>query len=329
MKRLACVLAVLAACLALAGAYASEQPLAFATAIPLPRVRGRIDHLAVDAAAGRLYVAALGNDSLEVIDIGKARHLESIPGLREPQGLGFVAATGQLVVANGQGAGIEFRDARDLRVVRRVALGEDSDNVRVDPRAGRVFVGYGSGAVAAIDATDGRKVGEVALDGHPESFQLETAGPRIYVNVPTARHVAVIDRTRMKIEATWQVSSAASNYPMALDEDGHRLFIGCRRPAVVLVYDTASGTQTAAAQIAGDTDDLFWDGVRHRLYVSAGEGFIDVLQFAGRRLERVAHVPTAPGARTSLFVASLDRLFLAVPQRGDQAAEIRAYDAPR
>ena len=131
----------------------------------------------------------------------------------------------------------------------------------------------------------------------------------------------------MKVLATWPVSGAKANYPMALDEANHRLFVGCRRPAKVLVYDTSSGKETGAFDIVGDTDDLFYDAVRKRLYVTGGEGFLDVFQDEAGRFNRLAHIATAAGARTSLFVPDLSRLYLAVPHRGNQKAEIRVYEA--
>ncbi len=210
--------------------------------------------------------------------------------------------------------------------MRTVALGDDADNVRVDAAAKRVYVGYGAGAVAAIDAGTGRTIAEVAVGDHPESFQLEASGPLVFVNVPTARHISVIDRVQMKVVGIWPVTEAAANYPMALDEAGHRVFIGCRKPAVVLIYDTESGKQTGSTAVAGDTDDMFWDAKRQRLYVSAGEGFIDVLQADGSAFARTTQIPTAAGARTSLFVPALNRLYLAVPHRGSQVAEIRIYE---
>jgi DNA-binding beta-propeller fold protein YncE len=327
MKTAIGILAAVVACLAIAAAKAPEPPLVPAASVPLPSVQGRIDHLAVDVAARRLYVAALGNNSLEVVDLASGRLAKSVAGLHEPQGIGVLPGTGQVIVANGQGTGIEFRAGEDFHVIRSVTLGDDADNVRVDAKAQRIYVGYGSGAIASVDATDGRKVGEVPVGGHPESFQLESSGPRIFVNVPTAHRIAVIDRARMALAATWPVTAAAANYPMALDEPGHRLFVGCRKPPTVLVFDTNAGAQTGSLEIAGDTDDLFWDAARQRLYVTAGEGFIDVLQASGSQLQRAAHIPSAPGARTSLFVPALNRLYLAVPRRGGQPAEIRVYDA--
>ena len=317
------------AALILASFQASPQtPLTLVGAIDLPRVEGRIDHLAVDLAAQRLYVAALGNNTVEVLDVKSNTHVKSLPGFREPQGIAVVPDGKLVAVANGQGEGVQFIDAADFHPVRAVRLGDDSDNVRYDAAAHRVFVGFGAGALASVTPGDGKLLGEAKLAGHPESFQLERSGSRVFVNVPDANQIAVVDRTAMKVAATWPVVTAKANFPMALDEANHHVFIGCRRPAKVLVYDTTTGKESGSFDIVGDTDDLFFDAARKRLYVSGGEGFVDVLQEQGAgRLARVAHIATAAGARTSLFVPEQSRLYLAVPHRGTQKAEIRIYEA--
>lgn len=305
----------------------AQEPLSLLRTIDLPRVEGRIDHLALDTAGQKLFVAALGNNTVEVVDVKNGTHVKSVPGFREPQGIATIPDATLVAVANGQGDGIQLIDANDYRTARATSLGDDADNVRYDSAAKKLYVGYGSGALAAISPTEGRVVGQVKLAGHPESFQLERSGPRIFVNVPTADHIAVVDRDAMKVIATWPVSGAKSNYPMALDDGNHRMFVGCRRPARVLVYDTTSGKEVGAFDIVGDTDDLFYDAERRRLYVSGGEGFIDVFDaHVPATLMRLARTKTAEGARTSLFVPGQRRLYLAVPHHGAQKAEIRVYD---
>jgi DNA-binding beta-propeller fold protein YncE len=306
----------------------AQEPLALVGSIDLPRVEGRIDHMAFDTAGQRLFVAALGNNTVEVLDVRAARHLKSLPGFREPQGIAVAADASAIAIADGQGEGLQLVHADDLRMGDLVRLGDDSDNVRYDASAKRLYVGFGSGALAAIDATNAKLLGEVKLAGHPESFQPERSGSRIFVNVPSANQIAVVDRSAMKTIATWPVERAKANFPMALDESNHRLIIGCRRPAKALVYDTTSGKDVTSFDIVGDTDDLFYDTARQRLYVSGGEGFLDAFQSQGANsFTRIARIATAPGARTSLFVPDLNRLYLAVPHRGSQKAEIRVYEA--
>jgi len=321
-------LAVATIALASFQAAPGQMPLALVGTIDLPGVEGRIDHLAVDTSDQRLYVAALGNNTVEVLDLKGNRHLKSVPGFREPQGIAMLPDARLVAVANGQGDGVQFIDAGDYHSSKAVRLGDDADNVRYDLAAKRLFVGFGGGALAAIGLADGKVLGEAKLSGHPESFQLERSSSRVFVNVPTADQIAVIDRVAMKVVATWPVVGAKSNFPMALDEANHRAFIGCRRPAKVLVYDTATGKESSSFDIVGDTDDLFYDAARKRLYVSGGEGYVDVFQEqdAGRFM-RVSHIATAAGARTSLFVPEQSRLYLAVPHRGSQKAEIRIFEA--
>lgn len=303
-------------------------PLRLVQTIPLPGVEGRIDHLAFDSDRQRLLVAGLGNNTLEIVDLKAGKRLATVGGLHEPQGVAYCHSTKRLYVANGASGRCEVYDsiAGGARPVLGAEVGDDADNARCDDGAGRIYIGYGSGGLAVLDATTGNVLSRIPLAGHPESFQLETKGPRIYINVPGAGHIAVVDRTRGSVSATWSTGDTRANFPMALDEAGHRLFVGCRQPARVLVYDTVSGKVVATLPIDGDTDDLFWDAATQRIYVSCGAGFIDAFQRgAGDHYDAIAHIATAAGARTSLFVPRLKRLYLAVPHRGAQAAEIRVY----
>jgi DNA-binding beta-propeller fold protein YncE len=313
--------------LSLTAGSVGQEPLRLVGAIELPRVDGRIDHLAFDSADQRLFVAALGNNTVEVLDLTRNAHLKSLPGFHEPQGIGVAVDAKTVGVANGEGEGIQLLSADDYHVAKSVSLGDDSDNVRYDAAARLFYVGFGSGALAAVDPRDGKVLGSAKLMAHPESFQLERNGSRIFVNVPDAGQIAVIDRKSMTVSATWPVTEAKANFPMALDEENHRIFVGCRRPAKVLMYDTTAGKVTGSFDIVGDTDDLFYDGTGKRVYVSGGEGYLDAFQQVGASsFVRVAHEQTAPGARTSLFVPERHRLYLAVPHRGAQKAEVRIYD---
>jgi DNA-binding beta-propeller fold protein YncE len=305
----------------------ASSPLVLVQSIELPGVEGRIDHLSIDVAGGRLYVAALGNNSVEVVDLTTGIRLRSLGGFHEPQGIQVLPDQKAIVVANGQSGTLQLIDDATFHTATTVPLSEDADNVRYERTSKRLYVGHGNGTLAVLDATNWHVLGAIPLAGHPESFQLESAGPRAFVNVPDAGQVAVVDRQAMKLLTTWPVVGARSNYPMALDEAGHRLFIGCRRPAMVLVLDAASGKRVGSVETVGDTDDLFYDSQRRRLFVSGGEGFIDVFNAADPdHLTRITRLTTAIGARTSLFVPDQNRLYLAVPHRGAQGAQVRVFD---
>jgi YVTN family beta-propeller protein len=309
------------------GAAQTSRPTALQLVgtIPLPGVEGRFDHLSADVDHRKLFVAALGNNTVEVIDTGSLRTAASIRGFSEPQGIKYVPSSHTVLVANGGTGAVSVIDAATRRIRGSVKLSGDADNVRLDAASGLAYVGYGGGALAVLDQQDAL-VGNIPLDGHPESFQLEAAGPRIFVNVPSAGHVAVVDRVRRTVVAKWPVTAARANYPMALDEAHHRLFLGCRSPARLLVYDTETGRMVTDLAIAGDTDDLFYDPARDRIYVAGGEGAITVVEQQDPDRYRVSStVPTAAGARTALFVPELRRLFLAVPHRGSQPSAIWVY----
>jgi YVTN family beta-propeller protein len=297
--------------------------------VALPGVEGRFDHFAVDVKGGRLFVAALGNNTLEVIDTAAGRRAGTVTGLRKPTGVAFMPETNQVAVACGDDGTLRFYDAASLKAGAVVTGLEDADNVRYDAAAGRLYVGYGDGALAVVDAREGKegkKVGEVKLDAHPESFQLEREGKRIFVNVPERGHVAVVDREQGKVIGRWPTPGAKANFPMALDERNRRLLVGCRQPARVLVYDTERGKVVADVACAGDADDLFYDAARRRVYVSGGAGEVSVLEQRGADDYRpLAGVKTAAGARTSFFVPETGRLYVAVPHRGAQGAEVRVY----
>ena len=294
-------------------------------AVALPGVEGRFDHSSVDLETRRLFLAALGNNTVEVLDLKTNTLTKSLTGFEEPQGIKYLPDTRRVVVANGGDGTIAVLDGQTLTQTAKVKLSGDADNVRYDQKNGRVYIGYASGALAVLDNA-GKHLADIRLAGHPESFQLETSGPRIFVNVPSAGHIAVVDRSKQSVVATWPVTQARANYPMALDEEHHRLLVGCRSPARLLVYDTTSGRIVTSVDIVGDTDDLFLDSSAHRVYIAGGEGFITVLeQIDADHYRLLEKMPTAAGARTALFVPEFDRLFLAVPHRGAQRAEVRIF----
>ena len=297
-----------------------------AAAIDLPAVRGRIDHFGVDVKRQRIFIAALGNDTLEVVDVKSGRRERSLGGFGEPQGIRYVSEFNRVYVANGSANRVDVLDGTSLARIKGIEGLEDADNVRYDAGARKVYVGYGKGALRALDAATGDSAFDIPLAGHPESFQLETRGARIFVNVPEAGHVAVVDRAKRSVVATWGVPGAQSNFPMALDESGRRLFVGARRPALLLVYDIDSGKVVAKQPIGGDTDDLFFDPQRKRLYVVCGEGRIDIVrQEDTDRYALEGSVRTAPRARTGLFVPEEGRLYVAAPADGTSPARLLAY----
>ncbi|MDB5692978.1 MAG: hypothetical protein JWO81_2041 [Alphaproteobacteria bacterium] len=300
----------------------SAAPLVLERTIPLPHVSGRIDHLAYDPDGRRLYVAELGNGSIDAVDVasgGTAR----IDGLNEPQGIAFLPAQAELVVACGGDGSVRFYDARTLRPVAIVQLGDDADNVGIDPVTRLVAVGYGSGGLALIDATRHAIVRRIALPGHPEGFEIEPTGRRAFVNIPSRHAIAVVDLATG--ETILRPAAHGQNFPMALRGDAGLLATGYRAPARVVLTDAATGAVRQDLNGCGDVDDLFFDLRRGRLYLACGSGSVDVFARNGDAYSSAGRIETRQGARTAIFIPQLDRLFVAAPARTLGEAALLVY----
>jgi DNA-binding beta-propeller fold protein YncE len=305
----------------------SGLPLELKQTIALRGVEGRIDHLTYDPAGERLFVCALGNNTVEVVDLRKGERIHSITGLGSPQGIAYIPSLDRLFVANDKGGILKIYDGKSFQLLGELNFKDDADNLRYDDATKRIYVGFGSGGIGIVNAPDGKEIGSIKLSAHPEAFELEKNGRRIFVNVPDSRHVAVIDREKEEVIAKWGTDLAFGNFPMTLDETNHRLFVGCRLPSKLVVLNTDSGDVVAKIDISGDPDDVFYDAKRHRIYAICGAGKIDVIeQIDPKTYKTSTKVDTAEGARTGLFVPERNALFVAVPHRGSQQAEIRWYE---
>jgi DNA-binding beta-propeller fold protein YncE len=326
VKHLALTIVIAVLANHLAAAEPGGAGLQLKQTIPLPGVEGRIDHLDLDAAGERLFVCALGNNTAEVLDLRKGERVHSISSLGAPQGLLCIPELNRLFIANDKGGLFNIYDAKSWQLIGKVDFQDDADNVRYDSATKQIFVGFGEGGIGIVSAIDGKRIGSIKLAAHPEAFELEKHGRRIFVNVPNAGHVAVIDRDKGEVITTWKPDGASANFPMALDEADHRLFIACRNPAKLVILDTNSGDVVTTLDISGDADDVFYDAKRRCLYAICGEGYVDIIeQTDSDHYKRTGKIRTASGARTGLFVAERGDLFIAVPHRGTQAAEIRRY----
>lgn len=287
------------------------DPLVVERVIALKHVTGRIDHLAIDLGRKRLFVAELGNGTVDVIDITAGTVVRRLSGFKEPQGVGYAPAADVLAVASaGDGSVRLFRGA-ELAPAGSINLGDDADNVRLDPKTGNFVVGYGGGGLAVIDPAKASVVRRISLQAHPEGFQLDPERNRAFVNVPDGRQIAVVDMNAGKQIGKWQMPNFGANFPMALDAAHATAAVAFRSPARLVTFDVNAGKPTNIFTTCGDADDVFFDAKRRRVYVSCGEGHVEVLQQDGNTYRRLALLNTSPGARTSLFVPDLDRLFVA------------------
>lgn len=322
--------------------------LVLKTRIGLANVDGRMDHLGVDLKGQRLFATAIDNHTVEVVDLRTGGQVHTIGDLNRPQAVYYDPSTNQLFIPCGGDGAVKIFDGTTFRLLQTVNLSSDADNVRYDARSKRVLVGYGGekflfgkvvrgegeGGLALLDST-GKKTGEIAIDAHPESFQLEKSGTRVFINVPDRHEIQVADLAKHSVVAHWAVS-CEDNFPMTLDDSHHRLFVACRNPANILVFDTTSGKSVASLE-AASSDDIFYDANKGRIYLlgqttesdprAAGRGFINVFQQDDAdHYAKIADYPTGSGAWTGFFVPEWGELFVATRRQGSLSAEILVYE---
>jgi DNA-binding beta-propeller fold protein YncE len=307
------------------------SPLQLEEEIPVPHVAGRLDHFTTDAKRKRLFVSALGNNTVEVIDVFSGKVIHSIEGLSEPQGPLYVPEFDKLYVANAGNGKVNVYDGATYTLRKSIEIGEDPDNMRYDAASKKVFVGFGEedGGIATIDPSTDERVGTILkTGGHPESFQVEVSGGYIYVNVPDADNVVEsIDRKTGAV-AKWPLKGLRGNYAMALDEEDHRLFTVTRKTPMLVVLDTETGKEITRLRAAGECDDVFFDASRKRIYEIGGEGFISVFQQDDpRHYSLVQNVASTIGVRTGYWFAKRDRFYAGVPAKGNEPAQVWTYEA--
>ncbi len=306
-------------------------PLQLEEQIPVPGVAGRLDHFTADAKRRRLFVSALGNDTLEVIDVFAGRVIHSIKGLAQPQGPLYVPGVDKLYVANAEDGKVRVYDGTTYTLRKTIDFGKDPDNMRYDEASKTVFVGFGEddGGIAMIDPKTDERAGQLyKTEGHPESFQVEASGGHIFVNVPDAGNVVEsIDRKTGTV-TKWPLKGLKGNYAMALNEEDHRLFTITRKTPMMVVLNTENGKEVTRLRAAGECDDVFFDASRKRIYVIGAEGFVSVFQQNDPdHYELIANVPSGIGIRTGFFFTRRDRFYVGVPAKGSEPAQVWTFEA--
>ena len=300
--------------------------LTFTKTIPLPEVTGGFNHMSADAEHHRLFATGTTKKTLEIIDVKSGKHLRSLTG-ESPAATMFAPEFNQLYVTRGHSVCIYDGSTFDL--LTNIDLHSSLDELEFDPYAKRLYVGCMTSnmtAIAIVSLPDGKPKGEIKLPAKPQGFAVEKKGNRIFANMPSLKQIAVLDREKQTLLETWPLKDVSGNYPMALDEVNHRLFVGCRRPAQLVVFDTATGKLVASVAISGDTDDLSYDAKAKRIYIACGEGSVNVIeQRDADHYQLAEQISVPPGSRNSFFSTDLNQFYLAVPQRGNQDAEIRVF----
>ena len=304
----------------------NPQYLKLEKEIILKGVKGRIDHIAIDLSGNVAYVAALGNNTLEVVDLKKGEVVSTIKGLDEPQGVAYITRHKEIFVANGGTGECDFYDALTYKKIASISLSSDADDVRYDEVADKIYVGYGNGGIAIIDAGTNKMISDIKLPAHPESFQVDAKEGRIWINLPDAGMIGVADIKQAKLTVKWKKLLPRANFPMAYDEAAHRILIGYRFPATLKILDSHTGKELFSADMVSDADDLYWDSQTKEIFISGGGGSVNIFkQTDVDTYKLIADIKTPKGARTSLLVPGLRIFLLATRATGDGPAKLQVY----
>jgi len=315
-----------------AAATSGSAPLVLVQRIPMPNVKGRMDHLGVDLEGKRIFAAALGDDqnTVEVVDFQAGKRIATILGQAKPQGVFYSADFKKLFVSNGDAGTYKVFRGDDLKPISSVRLGTNPNHVGYDPATKYLYVGFRdatSGHLAIVDTESGRNIGDIRTDSQPGGIKIESVGPRIFVTLAGANKIGVVDRGKRQQIATWPLAYAVS--ALALDESRHRLFAGGRNPAKLIVLDTVSGKEIAELDCVSGIDDLWYDTARRRIYATGTDGLAIYDQKDADHYTPMVKVTSAPGAATSIWVPTLGRLFVSAPKVGNGEAAILVFEAPR
>ncbi len=302
--------------------------------IPLSEVEGRIDHFAIDLKGRRAFLAALAKNTIEVVDLRGGRVTNTLPGFAKPQGVLFVAKLNKLVVASGADGSVKTLDGATLAVIHTASVSLGADAIGYDPRSTEIYVGSGGGDankeqgdLTVFNVASGAQVAALTTDAHAGGSVVQGHGERVFVLVPDKAEVVVLDRKTKLQVAQWTIPGIQKNVALALDEKNHRLFLGVRTPASIVVLDSDSGAVVASVPTVATLDGLSFDSATRRIYTSGGEGFVDVIQqIDADHYGRIARIPTGPIARTSLFVPEWHRFYVAVPRDKERGAELRVFE---
>jgi DNA-binding beta-propeller fold protein YncE len=307
---------------------AMGAPLELVQTIVLKGRVGKLDHLIYDAKSGRVFLANKVNNTVDVVDVKGGKLLKQLTGQAGAQGLAYANDLERLYVGLGTGGFCNIFSGTNYQLLKTVKFADDADNVRYNPRTHLVYVAHAEKALGVINGESLEQTADIELPGSAESFQLESARPRLYLNIPSPSQVVVIDTEKNAVANHYPLKMAGANYPMALDEANHRIFIGCRKKPMLVVMDTESGTEVAGVEIPGDTDDVHFDAKRKRIYASCGDGSIAVIkQNDADHYELVENVSTVKDARTCCLDPDTGRIYLGVPrQPGKPGPEIRVYE---
>jgi DNA-binding beta-propeller fold protein YncE len=300
----------------------------------LPGIEGDLDHLAIDTAGQRLFVAAEDNGTVRVIDLKTGTLQRTVKGFKTPHSILYLPDQSELYITDGSKA-VQVLDSKTFAVKRSIPTTPGADSIGVDGLNHLLYAVTGgkdvpmtTSDITVIDTKSGTLIKEVPIGAeHVEAMVLELSGSRLFVNVTDKNYMAVIDRRSGKITAQWPIAEARQNAPLAFDEPNHRLFIVCRDPGTLVILDSKTGRSLASFPTGARADEVIFDKTHHRIYVAAGEGKIYPYdEIDADHFKPLPPVTSAPGAKTAVLSPDATRLYLSVsPGEGKTGAKVLTY----
>jgi DNA-binding beta-propeller fold protein YncE len=282
--------------------------------VTVQNIEGAVQHMAADIKGKRIFLAATSNNTIEVFDWQTLQHLNTISGLAQPQDLVYLPDSDHLLVSNAADGTLRTYDTKTFKLLDSKPMGGDANRIGVTANGKFVMVGWGVNGLAIVDTESGKRA-NVQLKSHPEAFQLDASGNRMFVNLPGVGEVAVVDRRSQTVTESWSIRQH-ENAAMALDEASHRLFVVCRRPSKLLVLNTDDGAIVASMATVADADDVFYDQKRKRIYVVGGEGQIAAYkQGSPDEYLTLSRTETIEEGRNGLFVPEWNRIYVVARNR--------------
>ena len=314
-----------------------NTPLRLVQTIPMPNVKGRIDHMDVDVKGKRLLVAGLENGSVEVVDLAAGKWSKSIPGFKKTQGIAYVPSLNKVFVASGDDGMLRVFRGDTLELLDSLKLELGPNRVAFEPNSEILYVGYGGkdagkdyGQVGIIDSKTDKSLGDIKVEAHPAELLLDKSGKTLYVFISAASKVQVVDTKKREVVSTWPTSSQR-NGDGAFDEKTHRLFLGTRTPPQMIVMDSGSGKEVAVLPTVEGMDGVYFNEKQKRIYISGGRdndvGYIFIYQQKDAdHYEAIGKIPTRSGAGTSFWSPELNRFYVGAPASDKQEAAILVFE---
>ncbi|HEY4048185.1 MAG TPA: hypothetical protein VGM27_15090 [Acidobacteriaceae bacterium] len=315
------------------------EPLTLLHLTPLPEITGDFDHFAVDLKRNHLFVSAEVHHSVEMFDLHTGEHLQSISGFKTPHSLAFVPEKDELLVADGGDSALILISGADFHRLDRIQLidgsatgkGDSPDAAFYDAANRLYYIGNGglsanlpTSTISIFSVDQGKLVGDISIPGNNvESMGVDDIHHRLYVNIRDKQQIGVVDLNAKQLITTWTAPGLKSNTALVVDSKNQRIFVAGRKPGIFYVFDQ-DGKVVSQKSCVDINDDMMWDPVLKRLYISGTQGLSIFHQDSPDQYTEIADIPTN-GGKTSIYVPVLKQYYVIHPKTSVDEAGLLVY----